>query len=259
LKRIYFIGKEITIQTYLELILPILFFIIAFLYSAVGHAGATGYIAVMTLAGIMPDEIRPAALVLNILVASIASYKYLKARCFSLRVFLLFAIASIPFSFLGGTIQLPLKEMKLVLGLVLGLSALLMVLRVYLKPDYEVKQLPIPMGISIGSIIGFLSGLTSIGGGVFLSPMLVFFRWSSIKNASGIAALFILVNSIAGLTGQLTKGIQVSHSIWFWAIAVILGGYIGAELGSKKFNNKIILGFLFCVLIIAALKMFVSA
>ena len=241
-----------------QIILPVCLFFAAFLFSSVGNAGATGYLSAMAIVGIAPNEMRPAALILNILVASIASYKYLRARCFSLNVFLPFAIASIPLSFIGGAVHLPSKGMKIAIGIVLILSAFLMLLRVRFRSEYELKKLPFPVGLFSGSIIGFLSGLTAIGGGIFLSPLLVFFKWSTIRNASGIAALFILVNSISGLLGQISKGIHVNSNIWLWSISVIIGGYIGSELGSKKLKKEAIIYFLFCVLIVAAIKMFIT-
>lgn len=241
-----------------DIVLTLAFCIIAFLYSSVGHAGASGYLAVMALAGIVPGEMRSSALIMNILVAALASYKYIRAKRFSLPVFLSFAATSIPFSFLGGAVQLPNEEMKIFLGIILLLAAFLMLLRAFFKTEYEVKKLPVSIGVGAGSVIGFLSGLTSVGGGIFLTPLLIFFRWATIKNASGIAALFIFVNSVAGLAGQFSKNVQINHSVWIWSVSVVFGGFIGSTMGSKKFENKVILGFIFCVLIIAAIKMFIT-
>ncbi|MBE7412882.1 MAG: sulfite exporter TauE/SafE family protein [Leptospiraceae bacterium] len=240
-----------------SIILPILFFVIALLYSSVGHAGASGYLAIMAIAEISPPEMRSSALIMNILVASISSVQYIYNKRFSLSVFLTFAIFSVPFSFLGGRVILPNKEMKIFLGAVLLLSAFVMVIRGFLKSDYTLRKLPIPVGVVSGSTIGFLSGLTSVGGGIFLTPLLIFFRWATIKNTSGISALFILVNSISGLVGQFSKSIQINESVWIWSLSVILGGLAGSTLGAKKMENKVILGALFCVLIIASIKMFI--
>lgn len=238
--------------------LTLLFLVIAFLFSSVGQGGASGYLAVMALFSVPVVEMRPIALVLNIIVASIATYKYVKAKRFSLRTFLIFVLLSIPFSFVGGAIRLPGKQIKLVIGIILILSSIVMLLRVYLRSEYEVKRVPVPVGFICGSIIGFLSGLTSIGGGIFLSPLLVFFKWSSVWNASGIAAAFILVNSISGLLGQFSQGVIVNARIWPFAAAVVVGGYLGSDIGSRKLNNRAIILILFVVLIIAAIKIIIT-
>jgi uncharacterized protein len=238
--------------------LALLFLLISFLYSSVGQGGASGYLAVMALFSVPVIEMRPIALVLNIIVTAIATYKYVKAKRFSLRTFLVFVLLSIPFSFVGGAVLLPGKQIKIVIGIVLILSSIVMLLRVYLRSDYEVKNVPVPVGFICGSIIGFFSGLTSIGGGVFLSPLLVFFKWSSVWNASGIAAAFILVNSISGLLGQVSQGVTVNMRIWPLAAAVVVGGYLGSDIGSRKLNNRAIILLLFIVLIIAAIKIIIT-
>jgi uncharacterized membrane protein YfcA len=240
------------------LFLAFLLFLIALLYSAVGHGGASGYLAVMALFNVPTTTMRPTALILNIIVSAISSYKYLKEKRFSLNTFIVFAFLSVPGSYIGGAVQLPNHQMKIVIGILLILSSFAMIVRTFLRSDYSIKEVPEPVGLVCGGIIGFFSGLTSIGGGIFLSPLLIFFKWSSVRNASGIAALFILVNSIAGFWGQLSKGIDVSMNILPFAVAVTLGGYAGSELGSKKLNNCIIMIFLFAVLIVAAIKMFMA-
>ncbi|HMD69390.1 MAG TPA: sulfite exporter TauE/SafE family protein [Chitinivibrionales bacterium] len=238
--------------------LTLLFLIVAFLFSSVGQGGASGYLAVMALFSVPVVEMRPIALVLNIIVASIATYKYVKAKRFSLRTFIIFVLLSIPFSFVGGAIQLPGRQIKIVIGIILILSSFVMLLRVYLRSEYEVKKVPVPLGFICGSIIGFFSGLTSVGGGIFLSPLLVFFKWSSVWNTSGIAAAFILVNSISGLLGQLSQGVTVNARIWPFAAAVVVGGYLGSDIGSRKLNNRAIILILFVVLIIAAIKIIIT-
>jgi uncharacterized membrane protein YfcA len=238
--------------------LALLFLIVAFLFSSVGQGGASGYLAVMALFNVPVIEMRPIALVLNIIVAGIATYKYVKAKRFSLRTFIIFVLLSIPFSFVGGAIQLPSKQIKLVIGIILILSSFVMLLRVYIRSEYEVKKVPVPVGFIGGSIIGFFSGLTSVGGGIFLTPLLVFFKWSSVWNASGIAAAFILVNSISGLLGQVSQGVQLNMSIWPFAAAVLIGGYVGSEIGSRKLNNRAIILLLFVVLIVAAIKIIIT-
>jgi uncharacterized protein len=240
------------------LILAFLLLLIALLYSSVGHGGASGYLAIMALFGVSTAVMRPTALILNIVVAAIAAFKYLKAKRFSLRTFIIFGILSVPCSFIGGAVQLPSHQMKIVIGIVLIISSFAMIFRTYLRNGYMVREVPAPTGLVCGGIIGFLSGLTSIGGGIFLSPILVFFKWSRIRDSSGIAALFILVNSISGLSGQISAGIRVSVNVWPYVAAVTIGGFIGAEVGSRKLNSNAIMLLLFAVLIVAAIKMLLA-
>ncbi|MBN1306557.1 MAG: sulfite exporter TauE/SafE family protein [Chitinispirillaceae bacterium] len=237
-------------------ILALLFLIIAFLYSSVGQGGASGYLAVMALFGVTTAAMRPTALVLNVIVATIASYKYCKARRFSLNTFIVFALFSVPCSFIGGEVQLPNRHMKAVIGVILIMASFAMIVSIYLRSDYVVGKIPVPVGLTCGGLIGFLSGLTSIGGGIFLSPLLMFFKWSSVRNTSGIAALFILVNSLSGLLGQISVGVTINANIWPFAAAVVIGGYAGSEFGSRKLNGKAIMIVLFAVLVMAAIRMF---
>lgn len=238
-----------------SILLPILFFAIAFLYSSVGHAGASGYLAVMALASVAPESIRPTALLLNILVASVASFQYLRAGCFDGRVFLPFAILSIPFAVLGGRVSLPSHGMKVAFGIVLLAAAGLMIMRVFLRPRDQARPPPLAIGLASGAIIGFVSGLTAVGGGIFLSPLLLFFGWAQAREVSGISALFILVNSAAGLLGQARHGIPLDPLLPISGLAVLTGGFLGSRLGSSRFNRTAILVVLFCVLVIAGVKM----
>jgi len=236
-------------------LIAFLFFIIAILYSTVGHAGASGYLAIMGILSFAPDSIKPISLVLNIVVASIASYKFIKADYFNLKIFLYFICTSIPFAFLGGYISISPKYFKLVAGLFLVASAILLILKTLIKPkEIEPKPIPLIYGLSIGSLVGLFSGLIGVGGGIFLSPILIMANWTTVKKASGIAALFILCNSISGLLGHIIAFNNIDSNIIYWIIAVALGGFIGSYLGTKKFNSKIILGFLFSVLLTAGLK-----
>jgi hypothetical protein len=237
------------------ILLPALFFAIAFLYSSVGHAGASGYLAVMALASVAPDSIRPTALLLNLLVASVASFQFLRAGCFERRVFLPFAILSIPMAFLGGRVALPGHGMKIAFGVVLLAAACLMLTRVFLRPREIERPMPFAFGLAGGGVIGFVSGLTAVGGGIFLSPLLLFFGWAEARKVSGIAALFILVNSAAGLLGQARHGFSPDASFPVSALAVLLGGSLGSRLGSSLFRRKAILTVLFGVLLIASVKM----
>src|SRR5881628_306845 len=173
--------------------------LVAFLYTSVGHAGASGYIATMTLFGVAPTIIRPTALVLNILVASIGAFQFWRAGHFSWKLFWPFALLSVPAAYLGGYLQLPARILKIIIGLVLLLSAARLFFR---RGDpLAVSPAPLPAALAVGSGIGFLSGLTGTGGGIFLTPLLLFSNWAKTKQASAVSALFILANSIAGLAG----------------------------------------------------------
>jgi uncharacterized membrane protein YfcA len=227
--------------------------VIAFLYSSVGHAGASGYIAVMSLFGIAATTIKPVALVLNILVASIGTWQYYRAGFFRWRLFWPFAVLSIPLAFLGGYINLPVRTFKLLVGLVLLASAA----RFFLKPgeDPEPTTPPLPVAIGTGGALGFLAGLTGTGGGIFLTPTMVFLKWAKVKNASAVSALFILVNSVAGLLGNLRATRSFPAFAWVLLLSAGCGGALGSYLGSQRFPQALIKRLLGVVLAIAGLKL----
>lgn len=240
------------------LILAGLIFMAAVLYSSVGHGGASGYLAAMALFSMAPIEMKPAALTLNILVAAIALTKYMKAGYFSQKIFWPFALSSMPFAYLGGLILLPGMYYKPIIGLVL-LYAAFRFLKGATKPDYKIIPPFMPMVLIFGALLGFLSGLVGVGGGIFLSPLLIALKWEKVKNVSGIAAAFILVNSIAGLLGFISSNTpQLPEGLPIWAIAAVVGGYIGAEYGSKRFENPMIKYLLSAVLLVAGIKMIVT-
>ena len=227
--------------------------LIAFLYSSVGHAGASGYIATMTLFGIAPTVIRPTALVLNILVASIGTFQFWRAGHFSWKLFWPFALLSIPAAYLGGYLQPSVSILKILIGVVLLLSAArLMVHRS--DPPQTFPPSP-PVAVSVGAGLGFLAGLTGTGGGIFLTPVLLFFRWSHIRQAAAVSALFIWVNSIAGLVGYFTKVRTIPSLGLILAAAAIIGGIIGSHLGSRRFAVRVISLCLATVLLIAGIKL----
>jgi uncharacterized protein len=232
-----------------------LFMTIAALYSTVGHAGASGYLALMVLLSFAPDTIKPTSLILNVIVATIASIKYIKEGFFDKKILLPFAISSIPMAFIGGYISLNPRYFKLIAGFFLVISALLLLIREYSKSNQaEVKEMPLSYGLGIGGVIGLVSGLIGVGGGIFLSPIIISANWTTVKKASGVAALFILCNSLAGISGHLIGLNKIDHNIIYWVIAVILGGLVGSHLGTVKLNNKIIISLLFIVLLTAGLK-----
>ena len=237
------------------IISSILFLLIAVLYSSVGHAGSSGYLAIMALLSFAPETIKPTSLILNIIVASIASYKYLRANYFDRKIFFTLVLTSIPAAFIGGYLTISPKYFKLIAGIFLICSSVLLLLREYtIKRESPLKVMPSGLGLVIGSVIGLISGLVGVGGGIFLSPIVIMAGWTSVKKASGIAALFILVNSVAGLAGHLASINQVDFHIIYWIIAVSVGGYAGSYLGTVRLQNRIIITCLFLVLITAGLK-----
>lgn len=227
--------------------------VVAFLYSSVGHAGASGYIAVMTLFGLAPSVIKPAALVLNILVASLTAWQFWRAGHFSWRLFWPFALLSAPFAFLGGYINLPTHAFKILVGLVLLFSAVRFVIQT--GPDEEPKEPPRPIALSVGAGLGLLSGLTGTGGGIFLTPLLIFMRWARTKTASAVSALFILVNSISGLLGNISSTRELPVFALPMVVAAVSGGAVGSYLGSRQFSPTFIKKLLAIVLTIAGFKL----
>jgi uncharacterized membrane protein YfcA len=228
-------------------------FIVAFLYSCVGHAGASGYIAVMSLFSLAPASIKPTALILNILVASLGTYQFWRAGHFSWRLFWPFAVPSIPCAFLGGYLNLPTHIFKIIVGIVLLFSAL----RFFASPsaDSEPHDPSRPVSLGVGAGLGLLSGLTGTGGGIFLTPLLILMHWARTKTASALSAVFILVNSLSGLFGNLTATKTFPAFAWPFAIAAVLGGGVGSYLGSSRFPVTIIKRLLAVVLTIAGLKL----
>lgn len=229
--------------------------LIALLYASVGHAGASGYLAIMALVGVAPAVMKPSALTLNILVSLIAVYQFYRAGAFSWRIFLPLAIASIPFAYIGGTMTLPAHWYRPLIGLVLIYSVFYSWMRSYQKNHCDVHTASTPILMLTGAILGLLSGLTGVGGGIFLSPLLLRMNWAPVRVISGVAAMFILVNSISGLLGVLSHQPRLSPDLPYWALAVMAGGFIGAHLGSRRLNVALIQRFLSVVLLISGLKM----
>jgi uncharacterized protein len=228
-------------------------FFVAILYSSVGHAGASGYIAVMSLAGLAPDVIKPTALALNILVAAIASWHFLRAGHFAWRTFWPFALLAVPLAFVGGHVALPAQAFKVLLGAVLLAAAARFVMRS--RDDQARSEPPVAPALASGAVIGLLSGFTGTGGGIFLTPLLLHLRWARAKRAAAVSALFILLNSVAGLAGNLAS---TKHWPLYMApllAAAAAGGFIGSYLGSHHFAPAWIKRFLAAVLLIAGLKL----
>ncbi len=233
-----------------------LFFLAALLFSSVGHGGASAYLAVMALLGLTPESMRPAALLLNVLVASIGVYKFHRAKAFDWQLFWPLAVMSVPLAFVGGLIQLPPQYYKPLVGAALLFAAV----QIFRKANTHTVQANIhapsgPVLFGLGAGLGLLSGLTGIGGGIFLSPILLLLNWAKTKVISGVAAAFILANSVSGLMGVLTKQPALPAHLGYWAAAVVLGGLAGAEFGSKRLPNSAIRKLLALVLVFAGSKM----
>lgn len=235
------------------LIIAFLFFLAALLYASVGHGGASAYLAVMTLLGVSLAVMRPTALILNMLVAGVGAYTYIRAGRFSWPIFWPFALTSVPMAYLGGRIHLPAHYFELLLGIALLFAAL----RLLVKPGSATEPLrPFRFGwaLGIGAVLGFVSGLIGIGGGIFLSPILIFLRWAETRQVSGIAAAFIVVNSASGFLGLLQSHPPLPTVLPLWAGVVLAGGWIGAELGNRHLTAPWIRRALGVVLVIAALR-----
>ena len=229
----------------------------AFVYASVGHGGASAYLAAMALAGIAPQEMRPIALVLNVVVSAVATFKFYRAGHFRWRLFWPFAAVSIPAAYLGGAITLPGHAYKMIVGVVLVYAAWQLWRSARAGEEMrEVRQPPLALAMTIGGGLGLLSGLTGVGGGIFLSPLLLILGWAGTKQTSAVAAPFILVNSIAGLAGAfLVRAATLPGQIWILAVAVLVGGWLGAEYGSRRFTNPFIRRMLAVVLGVAGAKM----
>jgi len=229
----------------------------AFLYASVGHGGASAYIAAMAIAGVAPAEMRPVALQLNVLVSAIATVKFYRAGHFRWPLFWPFAVVSIPAAFLGGAITLPGTAYKILVGVVLLYAGWQLWWSARAGEELRpVRQIPVALAMVIGGVLGVLSGLTGVGGGIFLSPLLLLFGWAGTKQTSAVAAPFILVNSLAALAAGFARNPALPPDYAWWLMAAVLaGGWTGAEYGSRRFANPRIRQVLAVVLGIAGGKM----
>ena len=237
-----------------ELLLAACMFFGAALYSSVGHGGASAYIALMALFGVAPGVMRPTALMLNIIVTAFTSWRYFSAGMFRWRTLWPFLLGAVPFAFAGGAINLPGHIYKPLLGVVLLLSATRMLWPSELGKSQEWHDPSVAVGILCGGGIGFLSGLTGTGGGIFLSPLLLFLGWSAAKPASGVVAVFILCNSAAGLLGNFASVRSIPSDLPLFAGAVLAGAFLGSTLGIRLATPSILRA-LGLVLAIAGLKL----
>lgn len=230
----------------------------ATLYSSVGHAGASGYLAVMALMGVAPAVMKPTALTLNILVATIGTIQFSRAGCFSWRLFWPFAVSSVPAAFIGGAITLPASYYKPAVGFILLFAAARMLMVAAKRPAAEPHPPPLWAALLCGAAIGLLSGLTGTGGGIFLSPLLLLAGWAETRKTSGVSVAFILVNSVAGLLGAADKLHHLPPTLPLWAGAAVAGGLIGAHLGSRRLSTPWLRRLLALVLVVAGLKLILA-
>jgi len=237
------------------LLFYVLLFAIAFLYSSVGHGGASGYLALMALFGIAPAVMKPTALMLNLFVAMTSFTYYYRGKYFNGKLFWPLALASVPMAFLGGTMAIHADLYKKLLGIFLLIPIARFLFFRDIKVD-QTKQPHIGWLLLIGGTIGFLSGLLGIGGGVILSPILLLLAWTDQKQTAAISALFIFVNSLSGLFGQITKGIHFSPDMITYVIVAFSGGLLGSYFGAIRFQQSAIKFLLALVLMVASFKLF---
>lgn len=240
-----------------SLILTILFFLIAVLYASVGSGGGSGYLAIMGLLGTPPELMRPTALTLNILVTTIGTWKYVRAGHFSARLYWPIVLMSLPFAFIGGRLSLPTAVYRPLVGLILLYAAIRLWLstRGDATKGHATRNLPIWVTLLAGMSIGLLSGLIGVGGGIFLSPLLILTGWATTRQTLGVTAAFVLANSIAGLAGQLSTMVTLPPIIWVWLTAVGIGGWLGAEFGSQRLNPQLLRRLLALILVLGGLRM----
>jgi uncharacterized protein len=240
-----------------ELLLTGAFAVAAILYASVGHAGASGYLAAMALLGMAPEQMKPIALVLNLVVGTIALIQFARAGCFSWRLFWPFALGAAPFAYLGGSLTVSGFVYRLLVALGLLAAAARLTLSFTPSASRPLREPPLLVAGVSGGVIGLIAGITGTGGGIYLSPLLILCRWGEPRETGGVAAAFILVNSIAGLIGHQPVLSQLPAALLVWAIVVALCGGIGAWLGSRKVAPLVFRRMLAVVLLIAALKLVV--
>ncbi len=247
----------------LSVVLPVcvLFFFVAFLYSSVGHGGASGYLAVLSLFAFAPKEMATTALLLNVFVAGIAFFAYARSGHFSPRLTFPFLVGSIPFAFLGGLVQISPSTYTILLAAALFFAAFRLLMHVNPSPGSgEIETSP-PwlLALPCGAAIGFLSGVVGVGGGIFLSPLILLAGWADVKRTSAAAAFFIVMNSIAGILGRGIHGNFSLGTFFPFMITALLGGLLGSTWGAKKFSNLTLRRLLAVVLIVAAGKLIIAA
>jgi len=250
-------------MTETDLLLGALFFIVAVLYSSVGHAGASGYIAAMALLGFAPESVRPTALALNLLVGGIGLFRWWRGGHVQWRNVLPFVVASAPAAFLAAQIQLSKDSYSLLLGLVLLVAAIGIFRSASQAAQLDVeaasRRVPWIAGLLVGAAIGVLSGLTGTGGAIFLTPLLLFARWMPTRDASGTSVAFVWINSLTGLAGLLHATGTLPTMLPLWLGIVALGALLGSQMGLRWLPVKQLRYALSLVLLVAAGKLLFAA
>jgi len=239
------------------LLLALAFLGAAMLYASVGHAGASGYLAAMALVGIAPATMKPTALALNIVVAIIVTVRFHAAGHVRWRSVVPFVVGSIPMAFVGGALVLPGAVYKPLVGLILLVAALqlLRTAAAAAAADERPTAIPFLPAAIAGAVIGLLSGLTGTGGGIFLTPLILFAGWARARVAAGLSSAFILANSVSGLLGNVSSVRALPAELPIWLLAAAAGGLIGAELGARRLGTPALRRALALVLVIAGLKL----
>jgi uncharacterized membrane protein YfcA len=231
-----------------------LLFLVAFLYASVGHGGASGYLALMVLYGVAPEVMKPTALLLNLFVSLTSFIQFYRGGHFKWKIFWPFAIASVPMAFVGGLTAIDAVIYKKILGVLLLIPIVRFLFFNTVTVD-NLRKSNVALSLIIGAAIGLLSGMIGIGGGILLSPVLLLLKWSDMKQAAAISALFIFVNSISGLAGQLKKGIHFTPDMYTYVAVAFVGGLCGAYFGAIRFNQVVLKYLLAMVLMLAAYKL----
>jgi len=244
------------LSTHTTLIISIAVFAAAFSFAIAGHTGASAYLAIFGLLGLTPDVIKPSVLALNVVVASVATYKFSRAGHFSWRLIWPFILTSIPFSFLGGLITLPTPVYRILVGVVLIYAALRMLFDVPAKNGTPRDYPPVWLSLLLGAGIGFTGGLIGMGGGILLSPILLLTNWASPQLTAGTIAVFVLVNSISGFLGHWSVSLHLPPQLPIWGAVALVGGWIGAEIGSRRLSANFLRRMLGLILLISGSRMF---
>jgi hypothetical protein len=229
----------------------------AALYSSVGHGGASGYLAAMALFGVSAALMKPSALVMNIVVAGLVFTRLWRAGFFDTGLFWPFALGSVPTAFIGGAWQLHNRTYQYLVGATLLVAAWRLLLTSHEPPTRAAPRLA--MALPVGAVLGFVSGLTGVGGGIFLSPLLLFLRWANMRTTAAVSAAFILVNSVAGLAGLFSAGTTLPRGLAWMTLAALGGAFVGSELAVRRLAPVRLRQLLGIVLVIAAIKMFITA
>ncbi|MFO0974129.1 MAG: sulfite exporter TauE/SafE family protein [Phycisphaerae bacterium] len=240
-----------------DALLTAAFLVVAAAYAMVGHAGASGYLAVMTLAGFTSDRMRPIALTLNVLVAAVGTVQFGRAGLVKWRQVLPFVAMSVPLAYWGGSKNAPPRVQELIIGTALLLAAVRLAWTAQ-RSAGPVRPPPLPVALLCGGALGALSGLTGVGGGVFLTPLILLMGWAEPRVAAGTSVVFILLNSLAGMAGLGISPSRLPPQIGVWAAAVLLGGTIGATMGSRRLSGVALRRVLAAVVLLAAGKLLLA-